>query len=365
MDHLDDEADNFLGSLEEDFRNYRPYRGDDEGDVAYNDTTCPKMPSWHEMIRSHMDVKPSMPSSEHNIPRSKNRNALSDNALKMLHDNASHATDDSSEVALNASIRRQKLKDYRESRSLLTVCRSGWNLSKGWSTKPALFSPDIESVQQDIQKFAARFRNESSAPTSPQQYDDIGGDKDQFMITDNPKKSHKNTYLFHKDHFQNTNDSSKKDLSKTNINKVKVALFSDPYPGPRYNIRPDVDFARRSDSGRTKANQRGETKAKDITFGIGPRKSLNPPSQSPGPIYFPNEDYLKGYAKTSPKLYAGGREFFGSIYLDVYSKCSPGPIYSIEEPSKMLSHVYTAKGVVMKDTSSSTDIRSRPKLPPR
>ena len=51
--------------------------------------------------------------------------------------------------------------------------------------------------------------------------------------------------------------------------------------------------------------------------------------------------------KKFPSLVGSGREFFGSIYMDVYNSISPGPKYSTVEPYKKLSHCSGLEGVKM------------------
>jgi hypothetical protein len=96
-------------------------------------------------------------------------------------------------------------------------------------------------------------------------------------------------------------------------------------------------------------DQSFDTRARRITFGIGNRPvSHGGATESPGPIYNINatSDYLKGTIRSSPKLYSGGREFFGSIYMDVYSQSSPGPVYNVNEGQQKLAYVGGINGTV-------------------
>lgn len=334
MNH--DQFTEFLSSLEEEFINNRPFTlniGDDDK----LDANSTRMSSWNDVIREHMENKPQLSQSEHSIPRSNSISIMRNEKFPISAHKPKSLDFDKSAV-----LRKHKLEAYRESRSLATICKSGWNLSKGWKNRPKMFTPDMNNISQDIKKYSNRIRNETSRRSNIVDNDDV-------IPSLSSNHEHRNTYLFNDSNpIVNSTNISKMPSSPSEFNTVNhlktviVSLQNDQSLGPRYNLR-DKSYDLKIQS--NIQDQSFDTRAKNISFGIGDRP-IQPLTASPGPIYNISNDYLKAREKPSPKLYAGGREFFGSIYMDVYSQASPGPIYNVSEAHDKLAYVGGVHGTV-------------------
>lgn len=134
------------------------------------------------------------------------------------------------------------------------------------------------------------------------------------------------------------------------LQAVKREIIS---PGPRYSDRlPTPPAASKAivnprDASYSTTHQRFDSVQKDIHFGSSSRfpENFTTHELSPGPVYLPKLTYVKPNTSSTPKLYGNGREYFGSIYYEIYNTSTPGPKYNTLESSKKLSYYATAPGV--------------------
>jgi hypothetical protein len=246
-------------------------------------------PSWMEASKQLSTQRPVIPSSDLNIPHSYTPTKIK--KKKKLKDTCYSANSSCQSTARSVkkySLPENKIQDPKAT-ELLSLCRSGWTLSKGQKNRPALGKIGLNKIDSDIQEFAERF-SDAKSKSSASKGTDLNSIGERFQPHMWPNK---NTIDF-------TRSRGKKDFNPSMFRSTAEVKES-TLGGKGYSFPKDI--------------------------------RMHPAVvRSPGPVF----DTTKAYEAVLPKhstpvIGACGRTLAGSIYYDEFNLKSHGNYYHANE----------------------------------
>lgn len=234
--------DDFLESLGKDFIQNRPFRDEpvDYDDEEDDFSSSVYAPSWHELIRDHVDNKPPIPRSTLNI-------GAPDINLRSRLSKTQSGPNISSPMSKKKKTTAPRYE--LEASGFSELCKQGWTLSKGWRKRPKGAQIDPYLVAGDIKAVAERYerarrRNDAAAETS---FGRSGGFTSSRAQRLSPEQWPEN-------------DNASVFISKSRIQS----------PGPKYGLQPNLArvSSRRTPCRVAKppARQGSDYTCKDLTF---------------------------------------------------------------------------------------------------
>jgi hypothetical protein len=243
-------------------------------------------PSWMEASKTFNGQRPVIPSSELGIPHSyvpkkKKKNDNKDSQSVDHNSTGSHS------AKKKFSLPENKFSDPKAA-ELLTLCRSGWTLSKGQKNKPVMGRINPASVDSDIQEFAERY-SDAKSKSSASKGTDLNSIGERFQPQRWPNKD---TISFTRANTRKGHNSQMFRAPEVKKSTLGSSSFSFP---------------------------------KDVR--MHPEKV-----RSPGPVFDTTSAYEAILPKhTTPVIGACGRTLAGSIYYDEFNLKSHGNYYHANE----------------------------------